>query len=295
MRRFLPNLNALRAFEAAGRHNSFKRAGEELNLTHSAISRHVRGLEKRLGVEFFRAVPQGVELTESGRTYLRVITDVLDEISRASQQLASLDSQSIAVTCEPVFASKWLMRHISEFRTLFPEINLALVPSGDVVDLRMGKYDLAIRYCTRDYDDISQDMLFEELVYPFGSPEGETITKAEDLLGRRLLHEDNGALWARWCHAAGFTEISLPASSGPVPAVLAFEEAMASNGLLLTSPRLAENDIKAGRLAQLSEHGIVYGRYSLIYQDRARLKPAAEILREWLIKKATGWPPGGKS
>lgn len=87
MRRFLPNLNALKAFEAAGRHNSFKGAGDELNLTHSAISRHVRGLEKQLGAELFRTVPQGVELTASGQEYLHIITSALDEISSASVQL----------------------------------------------------------------------------------------------------------------------------------------------------------------------------------------------------------------
>lgn len=295
MRRFLPNLNALRAFEAAGRHNSFKGAGDELNLTHSAISRHVRGLEKQLDVELFRIAPQGVELTDLGRAYLRIITAVLDEISHASQQLRTVNSQSVAITCEPVFASKWLMRHISEFRNLHPNINLSLVSSGDVIDFRGGKYDFAIRYCTREYKDNFQYLLLEELVYPYGAPEVDVIETPDDLLNKRLLHEDNGALWDRWRQAAGVAKISLPANSGPIPAVLAFEEAMASDGLLLTSPGLAEYDVRAGRLKKLSEYGIAYGSYRLFCHNHAKMQPAAETFRAWLIAKVGFRPPGRKS
>lgn len=287
MRRFLPNLNALKAFEAAGRHNSFKGAGEELNLTHSAISRHVRGLEKQLNAELFRTASQGVELTGSGQAYLRAITSALDEISLASEQLRAGDTQSVSVTCEPVFAAKWLMRHISEFRNLHPTINLALVPSGDVADLRMGKYDFAIRYCTRRYSDFSQDLLFEEDVYPYGAPDAGFIHTPDDLMKKRLLHEDDGSLWDRWCQAAEFGQLSLPPSTGPLPAVLAFEEAMASNGILLTSPRLAEYDVKAGRLKRLSEHGMAYGGYRLFCHDHRKLSPVAETFRSWLVTKAT--------
>ena len=77
MARYLPPLNALRAFEAAGRHQSFSRSADELNVSHAAISRHVRGLEKRLGVQLFRNVARGVELTKAGRRYLDQITPAL--------------------------------------------------------------------------------------------------------------------------------------------------------------------------------------------------------------------------
>ena len=285
MRRFLPNLNALKAFEAAGRHNSFKGAGDELNLTHSAISRHVRGLEKQLGAELFRTVPQGVELTASGQEYLRIITSALDEISSASVQLRTGKNQFVFVNCEPVFAAKWLMRHIGEFRNLHPEISISLVSSGDVIDLRMGKFDFAVRYCTREYVGTSQDLLLEEDVYPYGAPTVEPIRTAEDLAQRRLLNEDNGALWARWCKTAGYDHVALPLSTGPLPAVLAFEEAMASSGILLTSPRLAEYDVHAGRLKKLSDHGITYGSYRLFYYEGSKLSPEARVFRSWLISK----------
>ena len=286
MRRFLPNLNALKAFEAAGRHNSFKGAGAELNLTHSAISRHVRGLEKQLNAELFRTAPQGVELTSAGQQYLRAITAALDDIAHASEQLRTGGTRSISVTCEPVFAAKWLMRHISQFRSLHPTISLALVPSGDVVDLRLGRFDFAIRYCTKRYADLSHDLLFDENVYPYGAPDTGLIAGPRDLLAKRLLHEDDGTLWENWCQAAGFGRLTLP-NTGSLPAILAFEEALSSNGILLTSPRLAEYDVKAGRLERLSEHGMAFGSYRLLCHDHTNLRPEAAAFRSWLIARAT--------
>ncbi|WP_430448181.1 LysR substrate-binding domain-containing protein [Rhodophyticola sp.] len=286
MRRFLPNLNALKAFEAAGRHNSFSGAGDELNLTHSAISRHVRGLEKQLGAELFRTVPKGVELTAIGQKYLTIVTSALDEISVVSVQLKTGKSPPISVTCEPVFAAKWLMRHISEFRSSHPDIAIVLVSSGDVIDLRTGAFDFAIRYCTRDYVSTSQDPLFEEDVYPYGAPVINKIRGPKDLQQKTLLHEDDGTLWQKWCETAGYGPTPLPATTSALPAVLAFEEAIASDGIFLTSPRLAENDVKAARLRKLSDHGIAYGSYRLLYNDQAKLSPEAKIFRAWLIERA---------
>ncbi len=283
MSRFLPNLNALKAFEAAGRHNSFKGAGGELNLTHSAISRHVRGLEKQLGVQLFRTVPHGVELTATGQDYLAVATNALDELSAASENLRRGDKRSISVTCEPAFAAKWLMRHIGEFRRLHPQISISLVSSGDVVDLRMGKFDLSIRYCTREYLWVCQDPLLEEDVFPYGAPELGSIDSAKDLKQMKLLHEDDGTLWQKWCEIACYGANAIPVSTGPLPAVLAFEEAMASSGIFLTSPTLAEYDVNAGRLKKLSDTGMTYGSYKFFYPDGVTLSPEAHAFRSWLI------------
>ncbi len=84
MPRSLPPLNAIRAFEAAGRHESFSAAASELNVSHAAISRHVRGLERRLGVQLFRNVVRGVALTDAGRDLLKEVTPALDRIAEAA-------------------------------------------------------------------------------------------------------------------------------------------------------------------------------------------------------------------
>ena len=109
MSRYLPPLNALRAFEAAGRHQSFSRSADELNVSHAAVSRHVRGLEKRLGVQLFKNVARGVELTEMGRQYLDQITPALEQISQASESIRRREDGKLSISCEPTFALKWLM------------------------------------------------------------------------------------------------------------------------------------------------------------------------------------------
>ena len=119
MARILPPLNALKAFEAAGRHESFSRAADELNVSHSAISRHVRGLEDRLGVALFRDLPRGVELTLEGRGLLIRVMAALDEIAEATELVRQRPEGTITISCEPLFAQKYLVPRLSGFYNAF--------------------------------------------------------------------------------------------------------------------------------------------------------------------------------
>src|SRR3954465_2010464 len=103
----LPSLNALRAFEAAGRHRGFARAAGELHVTQGAISRHVRVLEEHLGVDLFRRRPHGVELTERGRALLPEWPPGLGRAGRAPRQAAEA-GQELRVVTEPTIALRWL-------------------------------------------------------------------------------------------------------------------------------------------------------------------------------------------
>ena len=135
MPRELPPLNALRAFEVAGRHNSFSGAAVELNVTHAAISRHVRGLEKRLGVQLFKTVSQGVDLTEAGAKYLRTITPALDQIAEATTAVSCKSDRSILVSCEPTFAVKWLMPNLGSFEDAHPGIEVQVQSTPKLADV----------------------------------------------------------------------------------------------------------------------------------------------------------------
>lgn len=285
MRRYLPTLNAVRAFEAAGRKQSFTGAAAELNITHSAISRHVRGLEKQLGVQLFRIIPRGVELTDHGKAYLSAISPALEEISEASQKIKDSVSSTISISCEPTFAAKWLMQKIGSFRTQYPEINLALEPSPDVIDFRSGKFDLAIRHCTRDYDGLAQILIFKENVYPYGSPSKKLIGKPNDLNAYRLLHEDYGELWSRWFSAIGESKLRLRAKPNPQTALLAIEEAIAGNGIVLTSPEIADADVRAGRLKRLSNIGLHYGGYYVVYPEHTKQRSSEIDFCNWLLSQ----------
>ena len=98
MKMRLPPLNALRAFEAAGRHGGFTAAADELCVTRGAISRHVKLLEEHLGVALFRRLPQGIELTEQGRRFLPVLTDAFDSIRQGARSISS-DRSDLRIIC----------------------------------------------------------------------------------------------------------------------------------------------------------------------------------------------------
>src|SRR3546814_15641399 len=125
MRR-LPPLNALRAFEVAARHNSFTAAASELNVSHAAVSRHVRALEARLNVTLFHRSKRGVELTSAGAGYLRSVSAAFDAIARATDDLADPAGAQIRVSAHPAFATRWLLHHLGRFRDAYPGYEVAV-------------------------------------------------------------------------------------------------------------------------------------------------------------------------
>lgn len=283
MPRHLPPLNALRAFEAAGRRESFSGAADELNVTHAAISRHVRGLEKRLGVQLFRNVSRGVELTEPGRRYLAAITPALDAVAEATEALTDRMSGSITVSCEPTVAFKWLVPKLGGFRDLHPDIEVELVSTPKLADLARYECDLALRFCRLGPADLAADVISVSPVYPYGAPHIPVPASPRDLLQHRLLHEDRGMLWRHWFEAAGVPAEALPATATPIATLLAVEGALAGQGLVLTSEEIVAGDVRVGRLRRLSDIGLEYGGYYLIYlPETVRRRPVAAF-RNWLI------------
>lgn len=284
MPRFLPRLNAVKAFEAAARRESFTAAADELNVSHAAISRHVRGLEKDLGVQLFKQQPRGVKLTELGRRYLSEVSPALDRIALASEALRDTDCDVISLSCEPTFALKWLMPRLGGFRTRCPGCELELVATGELADIARNEFDLAIRHCPRPPESLRADLISRSPVFPFASPAiGPTDDPAE-LLAYPLLHEDDGRLWRRWFEKAGIGSHLLPPSGRPFSSMLAMEGALAGQGIVLASRELAASDVEAGRLQQLSEIGLAYGSYYLLCRpETARRKPIVAF-RQWLME-----------
>src|SRR6266568_1639539 len=125
MPRQLPPLNALRAFEAAARSESFTRAAEELSVTHGAVSHQVKALEATLGIKLFNRERQRLVITEAGREYLAVARDALDRIAMGTERLVQRQSSGIlTISTSPDFAAKWLVHRLGRFAALHPEVDL---------------------------------------------------------------------------------------------------------------------------------------------------------------------------
>src|SRR5207302_2241175 len=161
----LPPLSALRAFETAARLKSFSKAAEELNVTPAAISHQIHALEQDLGVQLFHRLNRAVELTVSAKVLLPGLSDAFAGIQTSVRRLrAHNDTGTLTVTASPSIAAKWLVLRLHRFQALWPQIDVRISTSDDLVDLTRGDFDLAIRYGTGRYPGLDVELLMRNEV-----------------------------------------------------------------------------------------------------------------------------------
>jgi LysR family glycine cleavage system transcriptional activator len=147
MARRLPPLNAVRAFEAAGRHGSFLLAAHELRVTAGAISHQVKTLEHFLGVRLFHRLHRGIVLTDAGANYLAGSRDGLDRLATATEQLAvGSRTRTLRITALPAFAEIWLVPRLQRFQDQHQDIDVRLAADAEIVDFVTRDYDIGLRY-----------------------------------------------------------------------------------------------------------------------------------------------------
>ncbi len=304
MPRFLPPLNALRAFEAAGRLGSFTRAAAELNVSHSAISRHVRGLERRLNVHLFRVTNTGVALTDQGRGYLRGITPAFDQIAQSTEALSIPPEGTVTLTTENTVAQKWLVPRLAKFKARHPGIDLKLSATTKLMDIEAHDFDMAIRYLRADAPK-DHERLFHCEVRAYAAPGFAPMTgdqpapsaaaapaaaaaapAAAALAAGPLLEEMTFRLWPEWFKRAGLDplpELDLP---HPLNSLLAIQSAVAGLGAVLMDKHLCKPERESGLLVELSPIEIPFGGYYLTVNSRAGRRKAVRAVRQWLLDES---------
>jgi len=202
----LPPLNALRAFEAAARHQSIARAANELCVTQGAVSRHVKLLEEDLGVSLFRRLARGIELTEQGRRFLPVVSNAFESIAVGARQVASA-KRDLNIICPPSFSIRWLIPRLEGFRQRFPDIEIRLTTAiYDPDAFHLGDFDLGFD-CGAPMrpDGVDAVLIGPELLTPVCAPallDGAVLEKPEDLAAFRLLHTTPDRRdWRVWLEA----------------------------------------------------------------------------------------------
>jgi LysR family transcriptional regulator, glycine cleavage system transcriptional activator len=207
MARRLPSLNALKAFEASARHESFTDAATELFVTHAAISRHIRELEEALGTELFTRTGRGVELTEAGTRFGERLTPLFDQLADAAREAAAVGAaRTLRVSVEPAFASRWLVGRLAKFNELHPDIELTIDSTDRLVDFYVDDVDIGIRYGNGDWDATEAAKLSDVVIFPVCDPKLIKATPnltPEGLDDFTLLHENRKQWWADWLSAAG--------------------------------------------------------------------------------------------
>src|SRR5499425_1618352 len=187
MPRRLPPLNALKAFEAAARHESFTRAAEELCVTQGAVSHQVKALEAELGLKLFNRERQRLVITEAGRAYLVVVRDAFDRIADGTERLLQRQRGGVlTVSTSPNFAAKWLVHRLGRFAEAHPEIDLRISATMEHVDFAREDVDIAVRHGDGNWPGLNVTRLTSEQLFAVCSPKLLTghhrIRKQSDVL-----------------------------------------------------------------------------------------------------------------
>lgn len=305
--RRLPSLDMVRGFEAAARHLSFTKAGDELALTQSAISRQIKALEDALGAPLFVRMNRRLELTEDGRIFARAVSEALGLVDSAAREIASRSAREpVTVTTTMSFASLWLVPRLASFRQRHPDIDVRIVADDAVLDARAHRIDLAIRFCAPGAAPAGAIALFDESVVPVCSPRlledpGRPLREPADLERHVLLalatvrSEFSWLDWAPWFVALGVPTLR-PAG------ILSFsnysqmiQAAIDGAGVALARLPLLERSIERGELvAPFGQRQALSRQYYLVETSRGG-NARIDALRLWLLDEAAraGTVPAG--
>lgn len=308
----LPPLNALRVFEAAARHLSFKGAASELSITQAAVSHQVKSLEEYLGVELFRRSGRGVQLTEAGGACLPKLREGFDALAAAVEMIRERGEETeLIITAPPVFTARWLMPRLADFSRREPKIEVRVVASSKMVDagaldstalisnldLRTEASGVEIHLGSGEYPGYRSDKLFEVSMIVVAAPElangAPAIRKPEDLARQVLLHDDamnlvaHGNAWQKWLDAAHVAE-RVDGSRGPhfSSNILSLEAASQKLGVALALKPLVDADIASGRLCSPFKIEVKpQGAYWLVCPEVIAERPSVAAFRRWLLEQ----------
>jgi LysR family glycine cleavage system transcriptional activator len=291
MLRRLPPLNALKAFEAAARSDSFTRAAEELNVTPGAVSQQVKALEATLGIKLFNRERQRLVITEAGREYLAVLRDAFDQIAVGTDRIVRHQRSSVlTVSTSPDFAAKWLVTRLGRFAEAHPEIDLRVSATDHHVDFAREDVDVAVRHGDGNWPELAVVQLCSERLFPVCSPRlisgRNRVTRPSDLLRFPLLRLNDWKTWNKWFEAAGVAD---PVAHGPVlnRAGMLIDAAVDGQGVALARTALAAWDLINGRLVRPIDVSLEMSNTYWIVCPKATSKiPKITIFRNWLLAEA---------
>lgn len=294
LRRLLPSLNALVAFEAAGRLASFSGAARELGMTQAAVSYAVAKLEDQFGTALFLREHRRVRLSEAGQRFHADVTIGLSHIQRSAQGLrAQASGGHVTLACSTAFASFWMVPRMAKFREDLPTVDLRIQTSERDLDLLGEGIPLGIRGGSPgDWPNYHAEAIAPEEIYPvcgagYRLRPDEPVEPA-DLLAHPLIHLEepfrSAATWKDW-----FASVEIDggrASKGLQinDYVLVVQAVIEGQGVALGWRHVIEGLVGKGVLVRLTDHSLTTGRnFHVIWPRGATLSRAAQDVRDWLL------------
>lgn len=286
-------LLALRAFAETGRHQSLKKAAEVMGVTSGAVSQQIRQLEERLGVTLFTRTRYGVRLTEAGAKVHPALVLAFDQIASSLETLEAINARpTLTISTVPSFAASWLVPRLGRFTSRYPQVEVRVEATANLVELHRDRVDVAIRHGLGEYPGLVAEHLMAPVLLPVASPAllaaGPPLREPGDCLAYPLLQDSDRADWQLWLRAMGVDDD--PGAGRGVSFeddFLLVRAAIAGQGLALVRDVYAVDDIAAGRLALALDRPwpTTFAYYAVTLPGALKREPVRAFV-DWLKEEA---------
>lgn len=293
MKRRIPSMTSLLAFDAAARHQSVTRAADELSLTESAISRQISMLEEQLGVMLFNRIRKRISLTRAGHVYSAHVARTIGQIERDTLELMAHEGEggTLEIAALPTVGASWLIPRLSSFYLAHPDITVNISARSTRFLFTETGLDGVLHFGSASWPGAVSDYLFDEELVPVGSPEFLSVDgpiSPDVLVGHRLLHlMTRPEAWRSWCLLAGIGNIN--AMRGPrfETQSMLISAACAGHGVALLPKFLITDQLRSGRLKVVSDVNVTSaGAYYFSCPEDRVAEPQLVLFRTWLQEQA---------
>lgn len=284
-------LNALRVFEAAARHLSFTKAGDELGMTQTAVSYQIKLLEENVGEPLFVRKARQVALTETGQKLAPKVSEGFGILRDAVNGARDTADTTLNIHSTATFASRWLSKHLGSFQLENPSIAVKLDTSSELIDFSRSDADVAIRWSTSETPGLTFHRLlrgvYSPMLHPSLARSVGGLQTPGDLLKLRII-DPGDSWWTQWFKDAGIENPDLTHYPRSRLNVQAFEAAaaIAGQGVAMLTPELYADEIALGRLYQPFEQLSSEGKdYWLVYPESRKNQKKIRLFRDWILKR----------
>lgn len=286
----LRSLNALRAFESTARHESFSIAAEELNVSHSTISKHVKNLEDRLETQLFTRHGNRIELTKEGKMLLPQIVSAFQILRDACDGVIGSNSKTVVnISAEPAISSRWLRKKITAFCSENQKLQVELKPAWTPSNFGDQQINMVIHFEERvshlrknnvkrlfpiDAFPVCSPGLYQDIMEKSGTVDFSSIP---------LVHDNGREVWRKWYEKFQPKESNWKKGKVYSDLSLAIDAAVDGEGVFLADPVLCDRELKAGSLVILDERLVRCAWYVVVIEENDSSNSAVTQLQQWLL------------
>lgn len=282
----LPPLSAVRSFEAAARHQSYRLAAAELGVTPSAVSHQVKALENWIGAPLFVRVGRDVRLSATGGL---VATKVTEAFELLAQSLASArrdaSETTLRISALPLFAQAWLIPRLGRFERKHPEIAISIDTTSRLADFDRDPVDVAIRNSAKPGAGLAARKLLDLRAVPLCTPQlADRIKRLEDLSKASLIHLSVGSEgWSDWLDRAGVAGLRARSNLTVDTMPAALEAAAAGQGVMLgLHPLIWDMPATRKLVVLFNKPNVSGGAYYVVHRKADGARLPVRLFVEWL-------------